>query len=129
MGIIDMIGSMFGSSNTISTMKAVSQLLDKQGGINGLVQKFQQGGLQDIVQSWISTGKNLPVNANQIQSVFGNDTIQSLAKQFGVSGDTLSQKISEFLPVVIDKLTPDGKIPSEGITIDKMMAIGKSLFK
>ncbi len=85
------------------------------GGLGGLVQSFKDKGLGDIVSSWVGTGENLPINADQIKEVLGNETIANLAAKFGLSPDDLSAKISEFLPGVIDKLTPDGSIPEGGL--------------
>lgn len=87
----------------------------EEGGLGGLVQKFKDKGLGDIVSSWISTGENLPINADQIKEALGSETIQNLAAKIGISPDELSAKLSQFLPGVIDKLTPDGSLPEGGL--------------
>jgi len=69
----------------------------------------------DLISSWISTGENLPINADQIREVLGNETISNLAAKAGISTDDLSAKLSEYLPGVIDKLTPDGSLPEGGL--------------
>lgn len=84
---------------------------NSSGGIGGLLQSFQEKGLGDTVSSWIGNGENLPISADQIQSVLGSDTVQNLASQFGISGDELSSMLSQHLPGLVDKLTPDGKLP------------------
>jgi uncharacterized protein YidB (DUF937 family) len=82
------------------------------GGLAGLVQQFQRGGLGDVAASWISTGPNQPVSGEQLQGVFGNDTIAQIAQQLGMSqGDTANQ-LSQVLPQVVDKLTPNGELPT-----------------
>lgn len=82
------------------------------GGLAGLVQQFQRGGLGDVAASWVSTGPNQPVSGEQLQGVFGNDMVAQIAQQLGLSqGDTLGQ-LSQMLPTVVDKLTPNGELPT-----------------
>lgn len=83
------------------------------GGLGGLVQSFQDKGLGDMVSSWVGKGENLPISAEQIQSVLGNETVQNLASKFGLSGDNLSSMLAQYLPGVVDKLTPDGTLPKD----------------
>ncbi|MRR35170.1 DUF937 domain-containing protein [bacterium] len=85
------------------------------GGLSGLVQNFKDKGLGDIVSSWISTGENLPISADQIKEGLGSETVQNLAAKVGISPDDLSAQLSQFLPGVIDKLTPDGTVPEGGL--------------
>lgn len=83
------------------------------GGLGGLVQSFQDKGLGDLVSSWVGKGENLPISADQIQNVLGNETVQNLASKFGLSGDNLSSMLAQYLPGVVDKLTPDGTLPKD----------------
>lgn len=85
------------------------------GGLSGLVQNFKDKGLGDIISSWISTGENLPINPDQLREVLGSETIQNLASRVGMSPEELSTNLSEFLPGLIDRLTPDGTIPEGGL--------------
>lgn len=85
------------------------------GGLGGLVQSFQEKGLGGVVSSWIGTGENLPVSAEQIQQVLGSDMVQNLATKAGIAPEELSGKLAEFLPGIIDKMTPDGTIPEGGL--------------
>jgi len=84
------------------------------GGFAGLVETFKNKGLGDVMASWISTGKNLPISPAQIKQVLGSDIVQQIAGKAGVSKDAVSQNLSELLPQLIDKLTPDGKLPDAG---------------
>ena len=93
-------------------------------GLSGLVQSFQDKGLGDIISSWVGTGENLPITAEQIKEGLGSDMIQNLAAKAGISQEDISAKLAEFLPGVIDKLTPDGTI-SEGGLLEKGMEFFK----
>ena len=108
-------------------MSVVMGLLGGQGGLNGLVSQFASKGLGDIINSWIGTGKNLPVSADQLQSVLGNDTVKNLASKFGMDSGALTSQISNILPNVVNKLTPDGKVP-EGDIMSKGMDMLGGLF-
>lgn len=85
------------------------------GGLAGLVNKFQQGGLGDVVGSWVSTGRNLPVSPEQLGGVLGSDMVAGLARQTGVNPGDLLGQLSQMLPQVVDKLTPNGQLPQGGL--------------
>lgn len=85
------------------------------GGLGGLVQSFQEKGLGGVISSWIGTGENLPVSSEQIQQVLGSDMVQNLAAKAGIAPEEVSGKLAEFLPGIIDKMTPDGTIPEGGL--------------
>ncbi|HYA19135.1 MAG TPA: YidB family protein [Burkholderiales bacterium] len=108
-------------------LNSVLQLVNnpQTGGLPGLVESFRKGGLTEAVNSWVSTGGNIPITAEQIQSVLGNEKIQKLAGKLGISTDQLSVQLAETLPQVIDKLTPNGKIPESG----ELLAKGMELLK
>lgn len=91
--------------------QAAIELLTKGGGANGLVEAFAKNGLGDVVSSWISTGQNLPVSADQIGQVLGGDGLAGLASKFGVSPDVAGQILSKALPTVVDHATPTGAAP------------------
>jgi uncharacterized protein YidB (DUF937 family) len=86
-----------------------------RGGLQGLIEKFQQGGLGDVVSSWVGKGENLPVSAKQSTSVLGNDTLSGLASKFGVNTNELAGQLSSVLPGIVDTLTPDGQAPAAGL--------------
>lgn len=93
-----------------------SMLVSKEsGGLAGLVDSFKEKGLGGIISSWISTGKNLPISAEQIQQALGKEKIQQLAEKAGMSPEDVKAKLTEHLPNIIDKLTPDGKVPEPGL--------------
>jgi uncharacterized protein YidB (DUF937 family) len=86
------------------------------GGLGALVEAFQRNGLGDVVSSWIGTGQNLPVSADQLQQVLGNGTLGQLAAQAGISQDSIASVLSGVLPHVVDRLTPNGQIPEGDLT-------------
>ena len=83
------------------------------GGLAGLVQRLQQAGLGEIVNSWVSTGQNLPVAPDQLGAALGGDTVSGLARQLGMPGDDLLGQLAQLLPQVVDQLTPGGALPQE----------------
>lgn len=133
MGLFDAIlGSVLGgnqNSGQAALVNAVVQLIaNKAGGsaasgLGGLVGALTQGGLGDVAKSWVGTGQNLPVSADQLQRALGGSgggLLAQLAQQAGLSqGDTASS-LSQFLPGLVDKLTPDGQIPQQD-TLEKLL--------
>ncbi len=83
-------------------------------GLGSLVDLFIQRGLGDVVSSWISTGRNLPVSPEQIQTVLGNSQVQALAAKAGIDPSKASAAIAQILPLLVDKATPNGQIPAGG---------------
>lgn len=88
---------------------------DSSGGLKGLVNSFKEKGMGDLVSSWIGSGENSKISADQIQKVLGKTNLEGMASKLGVSYEDISNKVSEYLPQIIDKLTPDGKIPDNNI--------------
>lgn len=87
----------------------------EHGGLGGLVGKFQQAGMGDVIGSWVGSGQNMPISAEQLQNVLGSDAVASIAQKMGLnSGDALGQ-LSQMLPGLVDKLTPNGSAPAAGL--------------
>lgn len=99
--------------STGDTGKLQSQLKDLVGDIDvsSLRQKFESSGLGDKVDSWISTGPNTPATAEDIKKTVDPQKLQAVADKAGVDVDTAAQRTADVLPDVIDKLTPEGKVP------------------
>lgn len=85
------------------------------GGLQGMIQSFKDKGLGDIMSSWIGTGQNLPISEDQLKTGLGADLIGQLASKIGVPPDVATSKLSEILPGIIDKLTPEGTVPESGL--------------
>ena len=88
------------------------------GGLGGLIGRFTRGGLGDVIGSWIGRGQNAPISGDQLSNVLGADTIGQIAAQLGLSHGETAGQLSQMLPEVIDRLTPDGQAPSGGLGDD-----------
>jgi uncharacterized protein YidB (DUF937 family) len=83
------------------------------GGLNDLLKQFQQSGHSDTVNSWVGTGPNKTISPNDLANALGSDKINALIAQTGMSRDDLLHGLSEYLPQVVDQLTPEGRVPTE----------------
>jgi uncharacterized protein YidB (DUF937 family) len=83
-----------------------------QGGLSAIVAKLQQAGLGDQVKSWIGTGQNLPITAEQLQQVLGSDTVKQLAARFNIPVDQISKVLAQALPKAVDSASPNGTLPA-----------------
>lgn len=89
-------------------------MLQQNGGLEGVLGKFRQGGMTQQADSWVSTGKNMTLSADQLQEVFGPSTISDLAARLGMSQDQAGSTMAKVLPEVINHLTPQGRVPADG---------------
>jgi uncharacterized protein YidB (DUF937 family) len=105
---------LMGSSSNPLVHSAFEMIQNQPGGLDGLVQNFQQKGLGEVVSSWVSTGQNLPISADQITHVLGSDTVKNLAAKAGISPDQAGSQLAALLPGLIDKLTPNGHTGDAG---------------
>jgi uncharacterized protein YidB (DUF937 family) len=118
-----------GQQQDRSLATGILEMLTSQqtGGLQGLIQSFTQKGLGNIVSSWVSTGPNLPVSGDQIQSALGDDTLSSLAQKAGVAPNEASSLLAQVLPGLVDKLTPEGKIPESGNLLEQGLSFLKGM--
>ncbi len=82
-----------------------------QGGLSAIVNKLQQAGYGDKVKSWLSDGKNIPITAEELQAVIGNQTVKELAAKYGIPIDQLGPIMAQQLPKAIDRARPNGTLP------------------
>jgi uncharacterized protein YidB (DUF937 family) len=118
MGILDMLTSVMASRAASELETAVipvvlSEVLGNgsEGGLSAIVARLQQAGFGDQVKSWIGTGQNLPISAQQLQEVLGNDVVRQLATRFGIPVDQLSTVLAQVLPPAVDRASPNGTLP------------------
>jgi uncharacterized protein YidB (DUF937 family) len=120
MSLLDTLGSLLGGSSQEGggqqqVIAAAMEFVNNQpGGLNGLVQKFQQGGLGDVVQSWVGNGENQAISGDQLQSVLGSDAVSGLAQKVGLQPDQVSSVLAQVLPHVVNAGTPNGEVPAGG---------------
>lgn len=91
--------------------KVAGNFIEQHGGVSGVMAKFQNHGMGDVVQSWIGSGPNNPISADHINQVFGSDAVAQLAAKFGMTPADLAQKLAQVLPQHVDQMTPGGAIP------------------
>ncbi|MBI2769140.1 MAG: DUF937 domain-containing protein [Burkholderiales bacterium] len=120
MGLLDsVLGSVMGQAQQQGGLAAVLGGLlanDGQlGGLRGLVEKFNEAGLGEVVGSWIGHGDNHAVSADQLKEVLGSDAMASIAAKLGLDPAQAAGQLSQILPGLVDKLTPHGVAPEAGL--------------
>ena len=115
MGLFDSILSAVtqkedGSGEANPLMGMVSSLLAQTGGLQGLANRFAQSGQGSAFQSWVGMGENQPISNNEIQNALGSEQVNAIANRMGVDPAVASSFLAEYLPKIVDKLTPAGKI-------------------
>lgn len=114
MGLFDsvagaVVGKMLGGDQG-NMANIAMEMFNQNGGLGGIIEKFQSNGLGEQAASWIGNGQNLPVSPDQIANVLGSSAIGDMAMKFGLTPEMLSSQIAEYLPTVVDKMTPDGEL-------------------
>ena len=113
-----------GNNNQSVAIQLIQVLLQSQGGIEGIIKRFQESGLEEILKSWISTDeKNHPISANQVVEVVGQENMSQAAQKVGVSEWDASNVLAEYLPKMVDMLTPNGQLPDlNNLNVNDLMA-------
>lgn len=121
MGLLDQVGAAVsgvagkgqaGGVNAV-LLQQLTAMLSQPGALDKIFGAFQNAGLGTVLQSWIGTGQNLPISGVQVRTVLGEGTLAELGKRAGINESETANALSGLLPQVIDKLTPDGKVPSQ----------------
>jgi len=124
MGLLDqMLGMVAGDK--MQQFQSVIKWIENQGGLSGVVDKFNEQGLGGIITSWISEGANLPIDGSQLMQIFGNVNIQELAQSVGLDTQSTSDLVAKYLPQLVDSATPNGELPE---SLD-LASIGMNLLK
>ncbi|MBX3717711.1 MAG: DUF937 domain-containing protein [Burkholderiales bacterium] len=133
MGLLDSVlgslsqgGSGSGGNPLLETVLSMVNNPDT-GGLAGLLQKFQEHGLGNVADSWVSTGKNLPISGDQVQEALGSGALGDIASKLGLSTGDVSAQLADLLPGVVDKLTPNGQVPDMGSLGDLLGSLTKRL--
>ena len=108
MGMLDgLLGGIVGGG----MVSVLNGIVEKHGGLQGVVSEFERNGLGATVRSWVGTAPNEPLSPAQVQQVLGPDLLQQLSAKSGLSVQELAQRLSQVLPQAVDHLTPNGAIP------------------
>lgn len=87
--------------------------VQKNGGMNAVLDKFRQKGMTRQAQSWMSTGENQPIDEQSVEQVVGQQELREMAQRLGVPEQEVAQAFAEIMPEMVDKLTPEGQLPQE----------------
>lgn len=128
MGLFDTLkgaaGALSGSGDDKGgLMEVVGSLINnpQTGGLQGLIKSFEEKGLGGVAASWVGTGQNMPISAEQIQSVLGNEQVSAFAQKLGIPPQDISAHLAQMLPQVVDKLTPNGSVPEGGSDLENAL--------
>jgi uncharacterized protein YidB (DUF937 family) len=102
-----------GGIGTAAIIGIVLQLLQRNGGLGGLLQRMQQAGAGPQGHSWVGTGQNVPISPDMLSQIFGQGQIDDIARQLGVSHEEAAGTVAQALPEVVDRMTPTGSIPPD----------------
>ncbi len=130
-GLGGIIGMLASNPQLIQAVTGMLSNNSQVGGLGGLMDKFQQAGLGDVLGSWVGTGQNQPISADQLTSVLGSDALSGLAAKLGLDPSEAAGQLAQVLPGVVDHLTPQGQAPQEGLgdSSDLMGALSGMLQK
>lgn len=115
MSLFDSLGSVIGdalSGKPINLMSVAEDVFENAGGLDGILAQLNQSGLGHQVSSWIGTGDNLPISADQIRAALSSEQVQSLAAKFGVDISQVPDLLAKHLPETVDQASPNGALPS-----------------
>lgn len=127
MGLLDTLLAAFTSKSDSADANplgdALNSLLAQNGGIQGLMSKFSQGGLGEVFSSWVGMGENKSVSSDQIMKLLGSDQMNSLASRLGVDSAQASGFLADYLPKIVDKLTPSGQVNADADTAEGLSSL------
>ncbi len=123
MGLLDgMLGNVLGgmmggghqgAQGQSPLLAIVLQLLQQNGGLQGMLGKLQQAGYGDEAQSWVGTGQNMPISPDALQKILGSGQLAAIAQQLGISPQDAAGGMAQMLPGVVDQMTPQGQVPDD----------------
>ncbi len=120
--LVGSVLSNLGNQTDNPMLRSVATMLaNHEGGIDGLIQQFKDKGMGDVIGSWVGTGQNAPISADQLKDVLGEGKIAEIANSLGISHGDAASQLSAALPQLIDKLTPNGQV--DGSLIEQAIAM------
>jgi uncharacterized protein YidB (DUF937 family) len=129
--VVSIVGKQLGGGGQNSLLEQAIAVINnpETGGLQGLIEKFQTGGLGEIVSSWIGTGANRPVSADQIVNALGSEKVKELALQAGIPENQVSDSLASLLPRIVDQLTPNGQVPEGNALVESIGALAGKFLK
>ncbi len=132
MGLLDnlenqALGNVLGGSSNPLASGLLQMIQNQPGGLQGLVQSFHDKGMGGLVSSWVGSGSNSPITADQIHQVLGSDQVKALAAKAGISPDVAGSAIAQLLPGLVDKLTPNGSVPDHSNVLEMASSMLQNL--
>ena len=125
-------GATQGTAGSVLLSTVIAMLANGQqsqgagvGGLGDLIGRFTQGGMGDVIGSWIGHGQNAPISGDQLSNVLGSDAIGQIAAQLGLSHGEAASQLSQMLPEVVNRLTPNGQAPTGGFGDDMGALLGQ----
>jgi uncharacterized protein YidB (DUF937 family) len=120
MGLFDQIagqvgGLLGGGEGGGGALGGLGGLIEQQGGVAGLVEAFNKAGLGGVAQSWVQSGANLPISADQLTAALGSGPVAEFAQKLGIDPQEAASHLSELIPQVVDHLTPNGEVQSGAV--------------
>ena len=113
-GLGDLLGALLGGAGGAGT-----------GGLGDLLAQFQRAGFGQQADSWVSRGQNQPLPANALEQVFGRGALAEIARHAGLSEADASRGLSQLLPEVVDRVTPDGREPDADALLASVQDLGR----
>jgi uncharacterized protein YidB (DUF937 family) len=131
MGLLDNLeneaaGKVLGGSSNPLASGLLQMIQSQPGGLQGVVQSFHDKGMGGVVSSWVGSGANSPVTADQIHQVLGSDQVKALAAKAGISPDAAGNAIAQLLPTLVNKLTPNGSVPDHSNVLEMASSMLKN---
>ena len=112
-GVLNNLGNGSGTAGDNPVLRMVMDLLQQNGGLGGLLDSLSRNSLGQQAASWVGRGDNLPVSAEQLSQALGNGPLAELAGRFGLDAQAVSGSLAQYLPEVINQLTPEGRLPDD----------------
>jgi uncharacterized protein YidB (DUF937 family) len=131
MGLLDnlesqALGDVLGRSSSPLATGLLQMIQNQPGGLQGIVQSFHDKGMGGVVSSWVGSGTNSPITADQVHQVLGSDQVKALAAKAGISPDEAGSAIAQLLPGLVDRLTPNGAVPDHSNVVEMASSILKN---
>lgn len=122
-------GGAGGGIDADALMRIAGQLLQQHGGVGGLVEAFTKGGLGQAAASWVGTGANHPVSADQVSRALGYEQVGQIAAQLGLDHGQAGSVLAQLLPQLVDHLTPNGVVPAAPSTQSDLMTAALGMLR